>query len=153
MAILLSLDVARQNARSRNVPIRPLETCVAALAGGRNVLILDEEVERGIALAEAIVGAAAASGTCLGSLTLTGNTVLLLSPDEFLTERFRNDVWLIVRSADQQAITRIADYSERSRIDHGWRALLVSREPLKNIVDRTDARTRRRFAYVALEAT
>lgn len=153
MAPDLPLETARRKARARGVLVAALETSLAALAAGRNVLIVDETVERGVALAEAIVGTACEVGICIGALTVTGNTLLLLTHADLVAERFVNDVWLIVRSADPQALSRIAAYSDRARLaGTGWRAMVVSADPLSAVIVQTDARTRRRFACVDMAA-
>jgi hypothetical protein len=152
MATLLPPDALREKARVRGVLVEAVATCAAALGAGRNVLLLAASVERGIALAEAIAGTACEAGICLGVLTLPGRASLLLGPPDVVAEQFVDDVWLIVREADSEVIARVADYSERPRLDAGWRAILVSSEPLKTILAQTDARTRRRFAFVPMAA-
>jgi hypothetical protein len=152
MATVLPLGALREKARIRGVLVDAVATCAAALAAGRNVLLLDESIEHGMALAEAIAGTACDAGICLGVLTLPGSASLLLTPSNVVVERFVDDLWLIVRAADSGVITRVADYSERRRLDAGWRAILVSGEPLNTILAQTDARTRRRFAFVTMAA-
>ena len=152
MALVLPPELLREKARVRGALLSVLEVCAAALVSGRNVLIIDDGIEQGVAIAEAIIGTACESGACLGSLMLSERSSKLLSIEEVVQEPLREDFWLLVRGADSSATARVANYSRPGRLDYGWRAILVSRGPLSRVISETDARTRRGFACVDLAA-
>ncbi len=92
------------------------------------------------------------TGICLGALTVLGSTLQLLEPSELIVEAFVSDLWLIVRSADAQAMTRVANFADHRAAESGWRAVVVSDEPMHELVEGVDSHTRSRFAYVAVAA-
>jgi hypothetical protein len=117
---------------------------------GRHLAIIDSTIENGMVMAGLLADVASLGGACLGVLALPVTTTRLLSLADLLVEQFRDDLWLIIRAADGEALAQTAAYADQYRPAETWRAILVCRDPLETVMRDSDARTRRDFAFITV---
>jgi hypothetical protein len=127
-----------------------VEASAAALMAGRHLAIIDSTIENGMVMAGLLADVASLGGACLGVLALPVTTTRLLSLADLLVEQFRDDLWLIIRAADGEALAQTAAYADQYRPAETWRAILVCRDPLETVMRDSDARTRRDFAFITV---
>jgi hypothetical protein len=89
-------------------------------------------------LAHAVAASGSDQGLCEAAITLPARSARLLTPAEVLTERFRDDVWWLIRDADEVALANAAEYIRSTRPADRWRSVVVTQLPL-GIVSRTIA--------------
>jgi hypothetical protein len=150
VALSLSLEALRDGGDIRGLLRHDVEASAAALMAGRHLAIIDSAIENGMVLAGLLADVASLDGACLGALSLPRTTARLLSLADLLVERFRDDLWLIIRAADGEALAQTAAYADQYHPAATWRAILVCRDPLETLMRDSDARARRDFAFITV---
>jgi hypothetical protein len=149
IAFKFSADQLLASAAARDVSLRTIQQCAAALVAGQHLVILASDVERGLVLAEAITSVARQEGLCLGTVTLTAAAARLLTIRDLFQERFRGDFWLLVTNADSAGVARVADNLAAEREPPpSWRAIVISAVRLRTLMDHLDAHALRKFAVI-----
>lgn len=116
LGVELNVELVMATASARAVSPRReiVESTVSALRAGRSLIILGS-ASIGDAIADAVTAVAASEAACDGSLSMPARAARLLTPADVLTGEFRSNFWWCIRSADESALRRAADYIRAMR--------------------------------------
>ena len=152
MAAGLSATEIQRRAALRGVGVSSsaISAAVAALGIGKHLVLTGPNADQADALAELIADEALDSGLSVGTLIMTGVTSALLGPQDLISANFRNDIWLILRLADEVSLGRLVEYLTAYDVSPSWRFLATSSGPAGSSIAALSAAGRRRLALVNL---
>ena len=127
-----------------------ISAAVAALQIGKHLVLTGPNPDQTDALAELITDEALDSGVSIGTFITTGVTSALLGPRDLLSESFRSDIWVVLRSADDLSLRRFIDDLAADEISTNWRFLAVPSASARSFLAALSPAARRVFALISV---
>lgn len=137
-------------ANTTSPPPRAVEATVAALRSGRSVILIEKGPSGASAIAHAVASSASNEGMSEGAISMPTRSARLLTPADLLAERFRDDYWWLIETADEASLRNALTYVRTMRPRGTWRVVIATRMQYSDVARNVANASVSNFALIDL---